>query len=86
MVSFYTSGRALRDAIGYTAEQLAIVTDTEIHVNFSLSSWSICGDSAFFCFLRELDTKADRGTGARICPKLYTYSSLWLSWDLLKSL
>ncbi len=58
--------------VGNTAEQLAIVTDTKIHVSFSLFSWSIWAENALLCFLRELDTKADRGT----VPESYTPTSL----------
>jgi len=42
-----------------TEEQIvtAIVTDTEIHVSFSLWSWSICAENAPLCPSREPGTK-----------------------------
>lgn len=70
-------GGAGRRVVGNTAEQRAIVTDTEIHVIFSLFKLEHLYRKYTRLFPGGSRThRADWETCARICSKLYTYSSL----------
>lgn len=76
------SAKSERLPLGSTAEQPASVTDNEIHVSFSLFSWSICAENTPLCSLRELDTKVDKD----LCQNLSKIKHLlhyFLSWNML---
>lgn len=80
----------LRDAkrltVGNTADQLAIATDTEIHVILSLLSWSIWAGKCTLLFPKGGGHKGIQRQSARLCPKITHLQHSLLSWALFKSL